>query len=66
VVDYFVQTYQTGKTPNPCIVCNPVIKFGAVLSFARKLGATTLATGHYARITKDSKNRFHLFKGVDA
>lgn len=65
VVDYFVQTYQTGKTPNPCIVCNPVIKFGAVLSFARKLGASTLATGHYARITKDSKNRFHLLKGFD-
>ncbi len=65
VVDYFVQTYQAGQTPSPCIVCNPVIKFGAVLSFARKLGATSLATGHYARITKDSKNRFHLFKGVD-
>ena len=65
VVDYFVQTYQTGQTPNPCMVCNPVIKFGSVLSFARKLSATILATGHYARVTQDSKNRFHLFKGVD-
>jgi tRNA-specific 2-thiouridylase len=65
VVDYFIQTYQTGQTPNPCMVCNPSIKFGSILTFARQLGATSLATGHYARIKKDEKGRFHLFKGVD-
>ncbi|MEE8551667.1 MAG: hypothetical protein V3S72_00040, partial [Desulfobacterales bacterium] len=42
-----------------------VIGIHAVLSFVRKLGATTLATVHYARITKNSKNKFHLFKVVD-
>jgi len=65
VVDYFTQTYLSGKTPNPCLVCNPSIKFGTLFSFARKLGASRLATGHYARISADSKGRFHLFRGVD-
>ncbi len=65
VVDYFTQTYQAGKTPNPCMVCNPSIKFGAVLEFARKLGASSLATGHYARIVRDPAGRFHLYRGID-
>jgi tRNA-specific 2-thiouridylase len=65
VVDYFIQTYQAGKTPNPCMVCNPSIKFGTVFEFARKLGASTLATGHYARINSDNMGKFHLLKGVD-
>lgn len=65
VVDYFTRTYQAGQTPNPCMVCNPTIKFGAVFDFARKLGASTLATGHHARISGDSEGRFHLSKSVD-
>jgi tRNA-uridine 2-sulfurtransferase len=65
VVDYFIQTYKTGQTPNPCMVCNPLIKFGTVFNFARKLGASTLATGHYARIKEDRHGKFHLFKGID-
>jgi tRNA-specific 2-thiouridylase len=65
VVDYFIQTYQAGQTPNPCMVCNPLIKFGTVFNFARKLGASTLATGHYAVLKKDQKNTYHLHKGID-
>ncbi len=65
VVDYFTKTYLSGKTPNPCIVCNRLIKFGLILSCARKLGASILATGHYARTSKDPQGRFHLVKGVD-
>ena len=65
VVDYFTRTYLTGNTPNPCLVCNPLIKFGTILDFAHKLGATRLATGHYARIEKDSEGRYHLFRGID-
>lgn len=65
VVDYFIQSYLTGQTPNPCMVCNPLIKFGTMLEFARRLGASCLATGHYAGITKDKDGRFHLLKGVD-
>ena len=60
IVDYFTRTYLSGKTPNPCLVCNPSIKFGTLLNFARKLGASHLATGHYARISEDSLGRFHL------
>ena len=65
VVDYFIKTYQAGQTPNPCMVCNPFIKFGTVLNYARKLGASTLATGHYARLMEDRRGRFHLYRGVD-
>jgi tRNA-specific 2-thiouridylase len=65
VVDYFTQAYRSGRTPNPCLVCNPSIKFGALLSFARKLGASRLATGHYARISKDTQGGYHLLKGLD-
>lgn len=64
VVDYFVQTYFSGKTPNPCLVCNPLIKFGMVLEYAESLGAACLATGHYAQITA-AGGVFHLIKGVD-
>ena len=64
VVNYFVRTYLSGLTPNPCMVCNPLIKFGTVLDYAQSLGATLLATGHYARITSDP-GTCHLFKGID-
>ena len=65
VVDYFTRTYQAGQTPNPCMVCNSTIKFGTVLDFSHKLGASKIATGHYAGITRDNQGRFHLIKGVD-
>ncbi|MBW1697472.1 MAG: tRNA 2-thiouridine(34) synthase MnmA [Deltaproteobacteria bacterium] len=65
IVAYFVRTYQAGRTPNPCIVCNPLIKFGFLFKAAQKLGATALATGHYASVIRDETGRFHLFKGVD-
>jgi len=65
VVDYFSQTYLAGKTPNPCLVCNPLIKFGTVLGFAREMGASLLATGHYAGKRIDNKGLHHLIKGVD-
>ncbi len=65
VVDYFVRTYQSGRTPNPCLTCNPSIKFGVLLEKARSLGATHLATGHYARIRTASNGRMQLFRGKD-
>ncbi|MDN5098016.1 tRNA 2-thiouridine(34) synthase MnmA [Aliarcobacter butzleri] len=49
VYDYFVNSYLTGTTPNPCVKCNRQIKFGAMLDFAKKHGASYLATGHYAK-----------------
>ena len=65
IIDYFTQTYNKGQTPNPCMRCNPIIKFGRILSHAHSLGAYKLATGHYARIKKDPSGNFHLFKGLD-
>jgi len=65
IVDYFSQTYKKGLTPNPCMRCNPTIKFGKILTYALSLGAQKLATGHYARIIKDPDGDFHLFKGLD-
>ena len=65
VIDYFKASYLSGQTPNPCLVCNPLIKFGTLLDYALKLGASRLATGHYARIEKDTENKPHLLKGFD-
>ncbi|MGL5054054.1 MAG: 7-cyano-7-deazaguanine synthase, partial [Cetobacterium sp.] len=50
VVDYFVNEYSSGRTPNPCMVCNRKIKFGKLIQFALEKGAQLLATGHYANI----------------
>src|ERR671932_2578328 len=63
VIKDFVQTYASGRTPNPCIRCNQFIKFDALLVKARQLGAEYVATGHYARIEHGSPNR--LRKALD-
>jgi tRNA-specific 2-thiouridylase len=66
VVNYFIHSYLQGRTPNPCVVCNPRIKFGPFLERARGLGADFLATGHYARKERvDATGRYLLKKGVD-
>ena len=64
VVNYFINAYKAGRTPNPCMVCNAGIKFGILFSAAQKLGATRLATGHYARLGK-ANGRMQLLKGAD-
>ena len=46
IVDHFVESYMSGKTPNPCVRCNQYIKFGALWQHAELLGAEMLATGH--------------------
>jgi tRNA-specific 2-thiouridylase len=65
VVRYFVDTYRSGHTPNPCVVCNQRIKFGFILEQAKALGASALVTGHYARIGRQANGQFCLLKGVD-
>ena len=50
VIDYFIKTYQLGKTPNPCVLCNKNFKFGYFYEEAQKLGYSLIATGHYAKI----------------
>lgn len=66
VIDYFVEEYAAGRTPNPCIACNRYVKFAGLLERAKQLGAQYVATGHYARIVYDEARRRHLLKkGVD-
>ena len=65
VVDYFTAVYQSGKTPNPCLVCNPLIKFDILFKKAEALGAVRMATGHYARIESGSDGHMHLLRGID-
>jgi tRNA-specific 2-thiouridylase len=65
VVDFFLDGYARGVTPNPCLQCNRLVKFGILLDKARALGADYLATGHYARV-RERGGRFELLRGVDA
>lgn len=64
VIDSFIQEYKLGITPNPCIQCNRAIKFGQLLNKAEELGIDLIATGHYARISKE-EGRFRLLQGRD-
>lgn len=62
VMDPFVQAYEQGQTPNPCVLCNRAIKFGALLQAAQEMGCPLLATGHYAQIEQDSGSGRWLLK----
>ncbi|MFH0914175.1 MAG: tRNA 2-thiouridine(34) synthase MnmA [Chloroflexota bacterium] len=64
VIADFCEEYRRGHTPNPCIVCNRVIKFGTLLEQVRGMEGDYLATGHYARI-EHYDGAYHLLKGVD-
>ena len=55
VVDYMVEGYAAGLTPNPDVMCNREIKFGLFFDKARAMGADFVATGHYVRVKKSSK-----------
>jgi len=65
VIDRFCDDYFSGRTPNPCVLCNQVLKFERLLHKARELQADALVTGHYAQIER-TDDRYHLRKGVDA
>ncbi len=66
VIDNFVDEYLRGRTPNPCIICNRTIKWGALLARAQSLGAARLATGHYARLRYDEPaDRYMLLRPAD-
>jgi tRNA-specific 2-thiouridylase len=64
VVTPFVRGYARGETPNPCIRCNGGFRFAALLAFAKRIGAQTLATGHYARVG-EHRGRLLLARGAD-
>lgn len=64
VVDYMIREYGAGRVPNPDVMCNKHVKFGAFLAFARSHGADAVATGHYARV-EEHDGRMRLLAGVD-
>jgi len=66
VVQPFVREYQRGRTPNPCVICNATVKFTVLLEYCREMGIPRLATGHYARLQRDSHTgRVLLLSAVD-
>jgi tRNA-specific 2-thiouridylase len=65
VIANFVREYVSGRTPIPCSHCNSDLKFAELLDRARAYDAEALATGHYARISRDQSGRFHLHRGAD-
>jgi tRNA-specific 2-thiouridylase len=66
VIRYFAEEYKAGRTPNPCVMCNEKLKFGALLDRARQLGGEHIATGHFARLERRPDGRTLLKKGHDA
>ena len=67
VIEPFARAYAAGRTPVPCVACNREVKFGSLLQRARAWDAAAVATGHYARITRDPESRrFLLWRGRDA
>ena len=67
VLDHFVDEYNTGRTPNPCVDCNKYIKFGKLYAAAKELGCEYLATGHYVKVEYSAeKNRWLLARADDA
>ncbi len=67
VVNYFIDSYESGLTPNPCIQCNRRLKFSYLLDKALELGCSYIVTGHYAKIRRDeATGRYLLCKAQDA
>jgi tRNA-specific 2-thiouridylase len=65
VVQYFLDGYARGETPNPCLICNRQIRWTFLLDRALALGADYMATGHYVRIRKDESGTLELLRAVD-
>ena len=66
VMDYFVQEYLRGRTPNPCIACNRFVKWESLLARSMEIGADYIATGHYARIARLDNGRYTLKRSATA
>lgn len=65
VVQYLINGYSSGITPNPCIACNQFIRWEFLYNYALTMGANYLATGHYARVHINEAGDYQLLKGVD-
>lgn len=65
VIERFARDYAGGRTPNPCVACNNFVKLGTLQTYARRLGAAFVATGHYARVERRADGP-HLYRGTRA
>lgn len=65
VVRPFARAYASGRTPNPCVVCNARVKFPLLLAAAAGIGAAAVATGHYARLVRGEDGPARLLRGAD-
>ena len=65
VVDPLVEAYACGRTPNPCVLCNPAVKFSGLLAVADRLGCDAVATGHYARVRCGADGVARIARGAD-
>ena len=66
IVQYFLDGYGQGKTPNPCVICNRDIKWGLLFDKVSDFGADYLATGHYVRLAKDESEKIRVLKAKDS
>ena len=65
ILKYAMSEYACGRTPNPCVYCNFYLKFGALMAYAKEIGAEGIITGHYAIINRDVPDNARMFKGID-
>ena len=64
IVQYFIDEYRSGRTPNPCVMCNPLFKFRLLTEWADRLGCQFIATGHYVRL-EEKDNNLYIVAGDD-
>ena len=64
IVQYFIDEYRSGRTPNPCVMCNPLFKFRLLTEWADRLGCKFIATGHYVRL-EEHDNKLYIVAGDD-
>lgn len=64
IVSYFIDEYMNGRTPNPCVMCNPLFKFKMLIDWADRLGCAYISTGHYGRLI-EKENLIYIEKGSD-
>ena len=66
IIDYFLEGLKSGQTPNPCVKCNPIIKFHTLISYMNKMNFDFIATGHYAQIGfNKNNNTYEIYKALD-
>lgn len=66
IIRYFREEYAAGRTPNPCVLCNPLIKFGLLFDKAHELGADLFATGHYVNVAQHETTGRYMLKAASA